>query len=393
MSDQLLASVIVVAIMLLVGTRSTSLRMRWRPIDSGIALRPDGQAHAQPDRPLRSARRHPPRRDLHRELVRLRLGEADTVNPNNLEGGRYGEAIVAAAGLLSNLALAIVAALPLRYLIANPALIDQIPLIVLDVLLLFVNINLVLMLFNLFPIPPLDGSKVLFAFLPPHVGLALAPDARAYGFIVLLLIFFLPPGGSIGGRHSSPSSPVFVNSWWASKARQFRRTSGLGSAEERADWPWPPPHSSRALRFDACRRPPPRPRRGRHLRKDGAADDELLLAGLLHDAGKGHTGVGRGGLRSRAGVRRVGVGVSPGSFPDGSPVARLRDHAEISARLAGEAGCSARTVELIRHQDAPVDPDAGRHSSSPTRPTDGHGRDRIARRAGDGPGHDGRSYR
>jgi hypothetical protein len=41
-------------------------------------------------------------------------------------------------------------------------------------------------------------------------------------------------------------------------------------------------------------------------------------------------------------------------------MARLRDHAEISARLAGEAGCSARTVELIRHQDAPVDPDAGR---------------------------------
>jgi hypothetical protein len=39
---------------------------------------------------------------------------------------------------------------------------------------------------------------------------------------------------------------------------------------------------------------------------------------------------------------------------------RLRDHAETSARLAAEAGCPARTVELIRHQDAPLDPVAGR---------------------------------
>jgi hypothetical protein len=39
---------------------------------------------------------------------------------------------------------------------------------------------------------------------------------------------------------------------------------------------------------------------------------------------------------------------------------RLRDHAEASASLARAAGCTPRTVELIRHQDAPLDPDAGR---------------------------------
>ena len=38
---------------------------------------------------------------------------------------------------------------------------------------------------------------------------------------------------------------------------------------------------------------------------------------------------------------------------------RLRDHAETSARMAGAAGCSPRTVELIRWQDEPRDPDAG----------------------------------
>jgi Zn-dependent protease len=122
------------------------------------------------------------------------------VNPNNLQGGRHGEAIVAAAGPISNLVLAIAAALPLRYLIANPTLLQQVPVMVLDVLLLFVNINIVLMVFNLFPIPPLDGSKVLFAFLPPQVVWRWRPILEQYGFILLLLVFFVPPGDSIGGR-------------------------------------------------------------------------------------------------------------------------------------------------------------------------------------------------
>jgi hypothetical protein len=40
--------------------------------------------------------------------------------------------------------------------------------------------------------------------------------------------------------------------------------------------------------------------------------------------------------------------------------AAAQDHAETSADLAASAGCPARTVELIRHQDAPIDPVAGR---------------------------------
>ena len=46
-------------------------------------------------------------------------------------------------------------------------------------MLIFVYINLVLMVFNLFPIPPLDGSKVLFAFLPPRTVVAVAAGPRA----------------------------------------------------------------------------------------------------------------------------------------------------------------------------------------------------------------------
>lgn len=122
------------------------------------------------------------------------------VNPSNLEGGRYGEAIVALAGPISNLVLAIAAAIPFRYLIANPGLAEQIPLMVLNIVYLFVTINVVLMVFNLFPIPPLDGSKVLFAFLPPQVAWRWRPMLEQYGFILLLILFFFPPGASIGGR-------------------------------------------------------------------------------------------------------------------------------------------------------------------------------------------------
>jgi Zn-dependent protease len=126
------------------------------------------------------------------------------VNPSNLEGGRRGEAIVAIAGPISNLVLALAAALPLRYLLANPDLARQLPSVVIQVLILFVFINLVLMVFNLFPIPPLDGSKVLFAFLPPQVAWRYRPMLEQYGFILLLLVFFLPPGESIGFRILGP---------------------------------------------------------------------------------------------------------------------------------------------------------------------------------------------
>ena len=125
------------------------------------------------------------------------------VNPLNLLYGRRGEAIVAAAGPISNLVLASAAAIPLRYLIANPELAGQIPLLR-DILVYFVLINVVLMLFNLIPIPPLDGSKVLFAFLDQRTVYQIRPVLEQYGFIILLILFFFPPGGSIGGRILGP---------------------------------------------------------------------------------------------------------------------------------------------------------------------------------------------
>ena len=126
------------------------------------------------------------------------------VNPANLQGGHRGEAIVAAAGPLSNLILAAIAALPLRYIISSPSVFAVVPDLVIDTLVTFVFINLVLMVFNLFPIPPLDGSKVLFALMPPRTAWKWRPILEQYGFILLLIVFFFPPGNSIGGRIISP---------------------------------------------------------------------------------------------------------------------------------------------------------------------------------------------
>ena len=121
------------------------------------------------------------------------------VNPLNLDGGRRGEAIVAAAGPLSNLVLAIGGAIPLRYLIANPELARELPLL-LQILGLFVQINILLMIFNFIPIPPLDGSKVMFAFMDRRTEYQVRPFLEQYGFFILLALLFIPPGNSIGGQ-------------------------------------------------------------------------------------------------------------------------------------------------------------------------------------------------
>lgn len=97
-----------------------------------------------------------------------------------------------------------------------------------------------------------------------------------------------------------------------------------------------------------------------HLRASGVTDDEVLLAGLLHDCAKGDTGLLPRiaySLGQRYGTWIWAVSRHVPGFR--APLDRLIVHAEASAALAGAAGCSPRTVELIRHQDAPIDPVAG----------------------------------
>ncbi|CAN5481942.1 hypothetical protein BH20CHL7_BH20CHL7_11270 [soil metagenome] len=97
------------------------------------------------------------------------------------------------------------------------------------------------------------------------------------------------------------------------------------------------------------------------LRANGVTDRDVLLAGLLHDAGKGDTGVWPRVAYSLGQANGPWVWRLAALVPGwGLALERLRDHAASSAALAERAGCSPRTVELIRHQDAPVDRDAGR---------------------------------
>jgi Zn-dependent protease len=105
------------------------------------------------------------------------------VNPYNLRNQRYGEAMVAAAGPASNIALAVISGLLIRF--------GLIPLSALPAVAAIVIINLVLAVFNLVPIPPLDGSKILFAFLPPRL-FHIRESLERYGLILaIIFIIFL----------------------------------------------------------------------------------------------------------------------------------------------------------------------------------------------------------
>ncbi len=122
------------------------------------------------------------------------------VNPMNLAGGRRGEALVAAAGPLSNLVMAALVAMPLRLVTASPLMADILTswpaAFVYNVFVTFVLLNLLLFIFNLLPIPPLDGWRVLLSLAPPHVAYQLR-GVEQYAFLGLFVILFA--GGAIIG--------------------------------------------------------------------------------------------------------------------------------------------------------------------------------------------------
>lgn len=106
-------------------------------------------------------------------------------NPYNLKNRRSGEALVALAGPLSNFILALIFGLLIRFGA------DSLPLAWIQISVYIVELNLVLAIFNLIPIPPLDGSKILFAFIPIGYENIRVFMERYSIFLILFLLFGL----------------------------------------------------------------------------------------------------------------------------------------------------------------------------------------------------------
>jgi len=106
-------------------------------------------------------------------------------NPYNLKGGRWGPALVALAGPASNIIIALIFSGLIRF---SPLFSPGEPLG--DLAFFIVIINIVLAVFNLFPIPPLDGSKVLFAVLPYRLKYIENLMVQYQLVLILVLIIF-----------------------------------------------------------------------------------------------------------------------------------------------------------------------------------------------------------
>jgi Zn-dependent protease len=103
------------------------------------------------------------------------------VNPLNYRNYVWGEVAVSASGPVSNLALAALFAVLLRLGINNPGLVQM--------AYFGVSINIFLALFNLIPIPPLDGSHILAILLPRELA-RLYAYLQPVGFVLILILFY-----------------------------------------------------------------------------------------------------------------------------------------------------------------------------------------------------------
>ena len=119
-------------------------------------------------------------------LAGFGYGKPVPFNESRLRGA-FGVALVAIAGPLSNLGLAALFAIPLRF--------GSVELVSVDyarVLLLIVQMNCILAIFNLIPIPPLDGANVVYGLLPPRQQYSWRTYQK-YGPFLLLFILLLAP--------------------------------------------------------------------------------------------------------------------------------------------------------------------------------------------------------
>lgn len=104
------------------------------------------------------------------------------VNSGNLKGKEWGMALVALAGPVTNILIALAAFLISFFLGSNG--------IVLEISSYFLSINLSLAVFNLIPIPPLDGSRILYAIAPDGIR-PIIREIEKYGLIIVYVLVAL----------------------------------------------------------------------------------------------------------------------------------------------------------------------------------------------------------
>ena len=115
------------------------------------------------------------------------------VNPSNFRDRRNGDVIVSMAGPFSNLVMAVLGAFVARLGTQLNAW-DSLPYQVAQGVYFFVAFNVLLAIFNLIPVPPLDGSALLYRFLTPAQAWKVRPILSQYGFILVLGVFLLAGG-------------------------------------------------------------------------------------------------------------------------------------------------------------------------------------------------------
>jgi Zn-dependent protease len=118
-------------------------------------------------------------------------GKPVIFNPQYLKNPRVGSAIISFAGPMANLVIVVIFGFAFHFLIQSLGSAELSPTIHVIVKLFqaIISLNFVLMIFNLLPIPPLDGSKI-FALLIPGRYLAKVYEYQNYGYVVLLLVVF-----------------------------------------------------------------------------------------------------------------------------------------------------------------------------------------------------------
>ena len=113
-------------------------------------------------------------------------------DPFNLKNPRRDSALIAVAGPISNLIIASVAAIILRFTLQPLSLISMLAVFLIPI----IYLNVILAIFNLLPIHPLDGGKIFIGLLPENEAADADLFLRRYGMIILLFLIFPTFGGS-----------------------------------------------------------------------------------------------------------------------------------------------------------------------------------------------------